>query len=954
MKLCRSIPYWIFFYLCLGWPQNHEGRKSFDSTSKESERISFHEILYPSEKFQKIKRLGVYQIVLTFPGKNSAKYQVPAQMKVVRRTPQSLILESRQGLNEQLYLQLKKQKPHPHEIREFVQVHWNADAKIEGQSTCLDCLKDPKAKLETLPQEFISNPASSQNQMPCSLTNKCSRSGVAMGWEDMMMGNDLMNEQIKKWKIPSKTRIGIMDTGLDGQTAKKFKASKIQFPSKMMGLMKDNSDDEGHGTAVASVIDHLAPGSDIIIDKQDLKDSSTFSDGLNQLCEDGAGVINLSMNHSINDIEIPVAAYLSDSFIEKGCIVIQASGNSGKKKTSSKKALQRTMDIVPHVLQVGGQGIDGTDWFLADEASLQAPSENIQVSMGENAKINTVLQQKRGGSCGDSAQAITNGTSFAAPQVTVVVKNILDILHGSEIEKSLPAKARPLLVKHILLASTVDGKSVNGYLATSLAREIADSGRLPRGGSIQDIKLYFQESPQMKNLSQPPTSSPCSDIPKCPQQKECLQQLRRHLMWLAYLGKASTAEYQKAAADLALTYHKNGEFELALPWVKMMPTLTEQDWVGLQSRWKQGAIQDLRVLAQYLSDLAKNKNKVSGKFIHQLTQEVLDQWDQMPVRSSEIYLDSDADYFKDLQTKLFNFQREGDLFDHVIKSTKAQDQDLMTALSGKFLQIQPQNLENVAMQVLRHHRRGPRSIQAVSYFTVGLQGLAFEKVSDEIMKTPEVTQDSLVLLARSLIHVNASFDQKKKVMDQLQAHPQAGEKLLFELGRSLPRVHTQIGDLKKSVQDYQIRIQKHKDWSLNLQQSVYAGTATGSVYLQSQDRLSYVQSLIQSPLASYRMRPELLVNSQGLDAKDVQSYYEVALTSSKLINPQNPLGAEEFIYLNLDQRLSDETLIDLLKKVPKGSLLPKNDLRQVMLKIRPTSQSLLSSELSKLYPENNE
>ena len=950
MKLTASILYWIFFSFSLSWSQNNDGRKAVDPMIHDPQTFSFHQILYPSEKFQKVNRRGIYQIVLTFPDKNSAKYPVPTQMKVLRRSPQSLILESRQGLNEQLYLQLKKQRPHPKEIRQFVQTHWNANAKTEGQSNCLDCLKDSKSKLETLPQEFISKPAALENQKLCPLTNKCSGSGVATGWEDFMMGNDLMNQQLKQWKIPSKTKIGIIDTGLDGQTAKNFQASNIQYPSKMFGLMKDQTDEEGHGTAVASVIDRLAPGTEILIGKQSTEDSTFLNEGVNQLCTDGAEVINLSMNQSIDDIEIPVAAYLSDSFIEKGCIVVQSSGNSGEKKTSANKVLQTSMEIVPHVFQVGGQSIDGTDWFLANEASLQAPSENIQVSMGEKSRINKVLQQQRGGSCDQGTQSMINGTSFAAPQVTVVVKNILDIFRGSALEKSLPAKAKPLLVKNILLASTVDGKSINGYLATSLARELAFSGRLPSHGSLQEIKRYFQESPDMKNLSQLPMSSPCSNIPKCPEQKECLQQLRRHLMWLAYLGQTSTPEYQKAAADLALTYQKNGEFELALPWVKMMPSLTDQDWAGFQKRWNQSPIQDLRFLSQYLSELKKNKNNVPAQVIDQLSKAVLHQWDQMPVRSSEAHLESDAGYFKDLQTKLFSFQREGDFYDHVIQSSKTQDQDLMTALPGKLLQIEPQDLEKISMQVLRHPRRGPRSIQAVSYFTVRLQGESFERVTNEIMKTSEVTEDSLVLLARSLLHVNASLDLKKKVMDRLQVHPRAGEQLIFELGRSLPRVRPQIDDLKKAVSDHEKVIQKHKDWNLELQQSIYAGTALGSIYLEPKDRISYVQDLTQKPLASHKMRSDLLVFGKDLDTKYIQSYYEVALTSPKLINPQHPLAVEELIYMTRDERLSNETLIDLLKKIPQGSLPPQDDFQMVLQKLRPTMQPLLSTELPKLYP----
>jgi hypothetical protein len=76
----------------------------------------------------------------------------------------------------------------------------------------------------------------------------------------------------------------------------------------------------------------------------------------------------------------------------------------------------------------------------------------------------------------------------------------------------------------------------------------------------------------------------------------------------------------------------------------------------------------------------------------------------------------------------------------------------------------------------------------------------------------------------------------------------------------------------------------------------------------------------------------------------------VALTSPKLISPQHPLGVEELIYMTRDERLSNETLIDLLKKIPPGSLPPQADFQMVLQKLRPNMQPLLSTELPKLYP----
>jgi hypothetical protein len=159
-----------------------------------------------------------------------------------------------------------------------------------------------------------------------------------------------------------------------------------------------------------------------------------------------------------------------------------------------------------------------------------------------------------------------------------------------------------------------------------------------------------------------------------------------------------------------------------------------------------------------------------------------------------------------------------------------------------------------------------------------------------------------------------------------------------------------MDDLKKAILDYEKVIQKHKDWNLELQQSIYAGTALGSIYLEPKDRISYVQDLTQKPLASHKMRSDLLVFGKDLDTKYIQSYYEVALTSPKLINPQHPLAVEELIYMTRDERLSNETLIDLLKKIPQGSLPPQDDFQMVLQKLRPTMQPLLSTELPKLYP----
>lgn len=252
-------------------------------------------------------------------------------------------------------------------------------------------------------------------------------------------------------------------------------ASGVQLLGDLTGEDRDPDDEVGHGTACAAIIGahggRLPPGlagacsllpmrvlgSAKVPGKQEpvgIGSLADIDDGMKRAVDLGATVLNLSFGTPLSSLDpddpVPHADVVRYA-LARGCVLVAASGNSGKEEKIVPAAL-------PGVIAVGAMGEDGRPAHFStrgEHVALSAPGERV-VSAGVNGY-----------------QAVT-GTSFAAPFVTAAAA--LMVSHARR--KSSPLDPRDvgrILVEtaHPWPAGTPPGSGVGTLDAPAALRRLA-------------------------------------------------------------------------------------------------------------------------------------------------------------------------------------------------------------------------------------------------------------------------------------------------------------------------------------------------------------------------------------------------------------------------------------------------------------------------------------------------
>jgi hypothetical protein len=351
---------------------------------------------------------------------------------------------------------------------------------------------------------------------------------------------DLMNQEMKDLKVkPDAMSVAMVDGNL-GETAKGFEGTitigNAFSPSSSPSSVSVYNQHMNHGTEVADALLTASPNSRIA--SYQSFDGHVANDDeadkmVEQACKDGNKVINLSASNNGTPLQ---SAYpqLQGILSVQGCILIEASGNNRDALYPLDENRNKTIITVSAVDATGAPASFSTPGLIG------APGVALKL---KDATQNQAQPQ--------------SGTSFAAPIVTAVTKNIYSVLARSSDWEGMAPKDRVATVEKVLLDSRL-GQNVDGYRAIALA------GYVTRSGAAAYLKdktgpAYVANAMADQHLSKPDNCAAMA----CKERVACYTMKRKFLA--AYPASGTGKDWQ----DLQNTANNANDSSLAAQWATL-------------------------------------------------------------------------------------------------------------------------------------------------------------------------------------------------------------------------------------------------------------------------------------------------------------------------------------------------------------------------------------------------
>lgn len=402
----------------------------------------------------------------------------------------------------------------------------------------------------------------------CSLQSICGESKRSKDWDIQAANLDLMREELARLKIDlSKQKIAVVDSPVDEAAIKSF-AGQVSY-----GKGTRTKDESGHGTFVAARIFSATPDVGIVSYGVANKDGAASAEALGAIiekaCTDGNKVINLSMGASILWGKLALNLHselpkLGPYLVERGCILVQASGNENDDGKQFHRPEQSPF------LQVGS--IEATDEKsgFTNTAQIYTYGGFVAGLLPASSAIHAEVREIGASVCEGDTKLLP-GTSFAAPIAAAVANAVYAVLQRSTTFLALEPAAQVGVVKDVLLRSSrerTELKVLDGLravvmadalvLATSGSPQSPKANSFPNGGSFQAImarSARFKELTQVKTESCSNIATDCADISRCFSSKRKAHSLT-----------TIDDERFKIGSDLFATAFNTGGFELARVW----------------------------------------------------------------------------------------------------------------------------------------------------------------------------------------------------------------------------------------------------------------------------------------------------------------------------------------------------------------------------------------------------
>ncbi|MBN2043170.1 MAG: hypothetical protein JW754_05190, partial [Candidatus Aenigmarchaeota archaeon] len=280
------------------------------------------------------------------------------------------------------------------------------------------------------------------------------------------------------WDIGPKgvgTRICLIDTGVDYGVIRNY-AGGYDFVNND----SDPWDDHGHGTRVASIIDDVAPSSELVVAKViDSNGNGYESDVLKGLeyCErEGVDIISISIgagSYSGFCDSNPVAEYVNE-LVGKGIIVIAATGNDGSTSIKSPSCASKAIRVASSDKSDAISGFSNVNYFT----DVLAPGENIVVEGLEGEQVSA------------------SGTSLSVPFVSGLAALLIehDSLTPEQIRYRLRSTGKPIPL-FVNFTLTIDVPRIDALNAVEGVRTMIPYDYL--GAGVPEGEDEFDEGEQV-------------------------------------------------------------------------------------------------------------------------------------------------------------------------------------------------------------------------------------------------------------------------------------------------------------------------------------------------------------------------------------------------------------------------------------------------------------------------
>ena len=280
-------------------------------------------------------------------------------------------------------------------------------------------LRDTAAADLALDANFlVTVPTPPAESVPTSGAALKSFEGGALEWLGVRTDNSFWGAGIK---------VAVLDTGVQEHTA--FADGQVESIDLVGGESAQQSDIQGHGTAVASIIGSnlealggVAPAAELVsfqvISGDGVGDSFTLADGIVQAVDTGAQVVNISLGSFGDSLLVREAIAYA---LENNVAVVAAAGNDGGTQISYPAAYDGVVAV--GAVDANSQHVPFSN--RSEDLSLVAPGYGVYAAW-------------------PGGQAVSfSGTSASAPFVSASVAAVL-----SENPDLSPSQAVDLLVEH--------------------------------------------------------------------------------------------------------------------------------------------------------------------------------------------------------------------------------------------------------------------------------------------------------------------------------------------------------------------------------------------------------------------------------------------------------------------------------------------------------------------------
>ena len=308
----------------------------------------------------------------------------------------------------------------------------------------------------------------------CSIDHLCFNSKRDQFWAQKRVDGDLMLSRVAELdNIDTSSGVAVIDSGFDESGSIDGLHQTPRYVVNYNFSKVPRVDYGHHGTAVTGLIGGkegvgLAPNSPLYIYNfySEIKnDQQAGLDAINDACDRGVPIINFSYYPKVGDAKFYFRYDIIDSLKKRGCILIISAGNDGYKKDLT---YNKPNDSIITVRSTNTFHYKSN---FSNEGEIAAPGEFVYTLNSKEGREYKERISMSNESCDGSvgpAGKMQSGTSFGAPIVTAITKQVESILRAGPGYLNIPPENRVDLITSIISASSVNGV-INGYRAVEMA-----------------------------------------------------------------------------------------------------------------------------------------------------------------------------------------------------------------------------------------------------------------------------------------------------------------------------------------------------------------------------------------------------------------------------------------------------------------------------------------------------